>query len=110
MSRIRLTLGAAVVAAAFAISAQAQAPAPAPAAQPAPAAAPAAAPAPADTQPSSMDKVKSWSHKKWDAAKKEMSKDKAKWDVCSAAAKEQKLKRSSRAGWAFMYDCMKKPS
>ena len=107
MSRIRLTVGAAVVAAALAISAHAQ-PAPAPAAQPAPAAAPAAAPAPAAAQPSTMDKVKSWSQKKWDAAKKEMSKDKAKWDGCVAAAHDQKLKMSSKAGWAYVYDCMKK--
>jgi len=103
MSRIRLAVGAAVLAAAFVVSAQAQAPAPAPAP------APAAAPAPAST-PSTMDKVKSWSLKKWNAAKKEMSKDKAKWDACTAQAHEQKLKLSSKAGWAYVYDCMKKPS
>ncbi len=103
MSRIRLAVGAAVLAAALAVSAHAQSPAPAPA--------PAAQPAnpPAD-KPSTMDKVRSWSLKKWIAAKKEMSKDKAKWDACSAEAKAQKLKLSSKAGWAFMYDCMKKPS
>jgi hypothetical protein len=98
MSRIRLAVGAALLAAGLAISAQAQAPAPAtpaPAAQPAP------------STPSSMDKVKSWSRKKWDAAKTEMSKDKAKWDGCVAKAHEQKLKMSSKAGWAFVYDCMK---
>jgi|HubBroStandDraft_2_1064218.scaffolds.fasta_scaffold1523677_1 serine protease inhibitor ecotin len=101
MSRIRLAVGAALLAAAFAVSAQAQAPAPAPA----PAAAP--APAPADT-PSTMDKVKTWSQKKWNASKAEMSKDKAKWDGCVAAAHDQKLKMSSKAGWAYVYDCMKK--
>jgi hypothetical protein len=97
MSRIRLAVGAALLAAAFAVSAQAQAPAPAPA--------PAAAPA--DT-PSTMDKVKTWSQKKWNASKAEMSKDKAKWDGCVAAAHDQKLKMSSKAGWAYVYDCMKK--
>ncbi|HEY4918843.1 MAG TPA: hypothetical protein VII40_01935 [Xanthobacteraceae bacterium] len=99
MSRIRLAVGAALLAAAFAVSAQAQAPAPAPA--------PTAAPAPADT-PSTMDKVKTWSQKKWNASKAEMSKDKAKWDGCVAAAHDQKLKMSSKAGWAYVYDCMKK--
>jgi hypothetical protein len=97
MSRIRLAVGAALLAAAFAVSAQAQAPAPAPA--------PTAAPA--DT-PSTMDKVKTWSQKKWNASKAEMSKDKAKWDGCVAAAHDQKLKMSSKAGWAYVYDCMKK--
>ena len=96
MSRIRLAVGAALLAAAVVVSAQAQTP-------PAPAAAPAAA-----ATPSTMDKVKSWSLKKWNAAKTEMSKDKAKWDACTAQAKEQKLTR--KAGWAFVYDCMKKPS
>jgi hypothetical protein len=95
MSRIRLAVGAALLAAALVVSAQAQTPAPA------------AAPAPAAT-PSTMDKVKSWSLKKWNAAKTEMSKDKAHWDACTAQAKEQKLTR--KAGWAFVYDCMKKPS
>jgi hypothetical protein len=98
MSRIRLAIGAAILAAGLAVAAQAQAPAPAPA--------PAAQPAPAST-PSTMDKVKSWSRKKWDATKAEMSKDKAKWDGCVAKAHDQKLKMSSKAGWAYVYDCMK---
>jgi hypothetical protein len=97
MSRIRLAIGATLLAAAVAVSAQAQTPAPA--AQPAPTAHPA---------PSTMDRVESWSRKKWDASKAELSKDKAKWDGCVAAAHEQKLKMSSKAGWAFVYDCMKK--
>jgi len=91
--------GATLLAAAFVVSAQAQTPAPAPA--------PAAAPALAAT-PSTMDHVKSWSLKKWNAAKTEMSKNKAQWDACTAQAKKQKLTR--KAGWAFVYDCMKKPS
>jgi hypothetical protein len=94
MSRIRLAVGAALLAAGLAVAAQAQAPAPA--AQP------------AASTPSTMDKVKSWSRKKWDASKAEMQKDKAKWDGCVAAAHEQKLKMSSKAGWAYVYDCMKK--
>jgi len=101
MSRIRLAVGAAILAAGLAVAAQAQAPAPA-----APAPAPAAQPA--ASTPSTMDKVKSWSRKKWDASKAEMQKDKAKWDGCVAAAHEQKLKMSSKAGWAYVYDCMKK--
>ena len=100
MSRIRLAVGAAILAAGLVVSAQAQAPAqPAPAAQPTPAAQPAT--------PSKMDKVKSWTRKKWDASKAEMQKDKAKWDGCVAKAHDQKLKMSSKAGWAFVYDCMK---
>ena len=106
MSRIRLAVGAALLAAGLAVSAHAQAPA-----APAPAPAPAAQPAtPPDDKPSTMDKVKTWSAKKWNATKQEMSKDKAKWDACVAAAHEQKLKLSSKAGWAYVYDCMKKPA
>jgi hypothetical protein len=95
MLRIRLAVGAALLAAAFGVSAEAQTPAP-----PSP---PAAA-----ATPSTMDKVKSWSLRRWNAAKAEMSKNKVQWDACTAQAKEQKLKR--RAAWAFVSDCMKKPS
>jgi hypothetical protein len=95
MSRIRLAVGAAVLAAAIAVSAHAQAPAP-------------AATQPAASSPSTMDKVKTWSHKKWKATRAELVKDKAKYDGCVAAAHEQKLKMSSKAGWAYVYDCMKK--
>jgi hypothetical protein len=90
MSRIRLAVGAAVLAAAIAVSAQAQ------------------APSPSDSSPSTVDKVKTWSSKKWSATKAELSKDKTKWDGCVAAAHDQKLKLSSKAGWAYVYDCMKK--
>jgi hypothetical protein len=65
-------------------------------------------PAPAPATPSTTDKVKSWSLKKWNAAKTEMSKNKAQWDACTAQAKEQKLTR--KAGWAYVYDCMRKAS
>jgi hypothetical protein len=90
MSRIRLAVGAAVLAAAITVSAHAQAPAPA-----------------ADT-PSTMDKVKTWSYKKWRATRAEFAKDKGRYDGCVAAAHEHKLKMSSKAGWAYVYDCMKK--
>jgi hypothetical protein len=101
MSRIRLAVGAAILAAAITVSVQAQTPAPA------------AAPAPSATQPaadspSTMDKVTTWSRKKWKATRAELSKDKGKYDGCVAAAHGQKLKLSSRVGWAFVYDCMKK--
>ncbi len=83
MSRIHLTVGAAVLAAAITVSAQAQAPA----------------------QPSTTDKVKSWTQKKWNAAKREFAKDKDKWDACNKQATEQHLK--GRKSWSFVYDCMK---
>jgi hypothetical protein len=89
MSRIRLAVGAAILAAAIAASAHAQAPAP-------------------GDSPSSMDKVKTWSVKKWAATRAEFRKDKAKYDGCVAAAHEQKLRMSTKAGWAYVYDCMKK--
>jgi len=99
MSRIRLAVGAAILAAAITVSAQAQAPA-APAAP--------AATQPAANTPSTMDKVKTWSRKKWKATRAELSKDKAKYDGCVTAAHEHKLKMSKKSGWAFVYDCMKK--
>jgi serine protease inhibitor ecotin len=100
MSRIRLAVGAAILAAAISVSAHAQAPA-------APAAAPAAT-QPAANSPSRMDKVKTWSRKKWKATRAELSKDKVKYDGCVASAHDHKLKMSSKSGWSFVYDCMKK--
>ena len=81
MSRIRLAVGAAVLAAALTISAQAPA------------------------QPSTTDKVTAWTQKKWNAAKRELATDKGKWDVCNKRAAARHLK--GRASWSFIYDCMK---
>jgi len=57
-------------------------------------------------QPSTMDKVKSWTQKKWDATKAELQKDKAKWDACNQQSNDRHL--TGRASWSFIYDCMKK--
>jgi len=83
MSRIRLAIGAALLAAAITVSAQAQKPA----------------------QPSATDKVKAWTQKKWNTAKREFAKDKGKWDACNKRAAEQHL--TGRKSWSFLYDCMK---
>ena len=89
MSRTRLIVGTAILAAALAASAQAQAPAAKP-----------------DTaQPSTIDKVKGWTQKQWNATKAELQKDKAKWDSCNKRATAQHL--SGRKSWSFIYDCMK---
>jgi hypothetical protein len=81
MSRIRLAVGGAILAAAITVSAQAPA------------------------QPSTTDKVKSWTQKKWNAAKHEYAKDKVKWDACNKRATERHL--TGRKSWSFVYDCMK---
>jgi hypothetical protein len=82
MSRIRLSIGAAVLAAALAVSAQAQ-----------------------TAEPSTTNKVKTWTQKKWNAAKVEWRKDKAKWESCNQQATDHHL--SGRKSWSFVYDCMK---
>ena len=86
MSRIRRALGAAALAAMLAAPVAAQTP-------------------PASSSPSTVDKVKSWSEKKWDAAKAEFKKDKAKWDACNQRVAGEHLK--GRASWSYVYDCMK---
>jgi hypothetical protein len=89
MRRFRLAVGSALLAAALVVSAQAQAPAPKSGA----------------TEPTTTTKVQNWSRSKWNAAKREWVKDKAKWDVCNQRATEQHL--SGRKSWSFIYDCMK---
>jgi hypothetical protein len=88
MRRTRLVIASAVLAAALAVSAQAQ-----------------TSPPKSGTEPSTVDKVKTWSDKQWNAAKKEWQKDKAKWDVCNQRATAQHL--TGRKSWSFIYDCMK---
>lgn len=62
--------------------------------------------APAAMEPSTVTKVENWTEKQWNAAKRKLSKDKAKWTACNKEAKEQKL--SGRKSWSFLYDCMTK--
>jgi hypothetical protein len=88
MRRTRLVIASAVLAVALAASAQAQTSTPK-----------------SGAEPSTADKVKTWSNKRWNAAKLEWQKDKAKWDVCNQRATAQKL--SGRKSWSFIYDCMK---
>ena len=83
MSQIRVAIGAALIVATLAVSAQAQ----------------------SSNAPSTADKVKHWSLRKWNAAKAEWQKDKGKWDTCNARSNEQHLK--GRKSWSFIYDCMK---
>lgn len=85
MPRIRLAVAAAVLAAVLALPAQAQ--------------------SPSTAQPSTTDKVKSWTLKQWNAAKREWQKDKVKWDGCNKQATDRHL--SGRKSWSFVYDCMK---
>jgi hypothetical protein len=83
MSQIRVAIGAALIAATLAVSAQAQ----------------------TNNAPSTTDKVKQWSQKKWNAAKVELQKNKEKWNTCNAKSTEQHL--TGRKSWSFIYDCMK---
>ena len=55
--------------------------------------------------PSTTEQVKTWSLKKWNEVKAEISKDKAKWSSCRQHSKDKKL--TGRASWSFLYDCMK---
>jgi hypothetical protein len=55
--------------------------------------------------PSTIEQVKTWSQKKWNQARSEFAKDKAKWTSCRQQSKDKKLK--GRASWSFLYDCMK---
>jgi len=49
--------------------------------------------------------VKTWTRKKWNAAKAGYAKNTAKWADCRKKADAKKL--SGRANWSFLYDCMK---
>ena len=55
--------------------------------------------------PSTTEQIKTWSQKKWNQARIEFAKDKAKWSSCRQQSKDKKL--SGRASWSFLYDCMK---
>jgi hypothetical protein len=55
--------------------------------------------------PSTAEQVKTWSQKKWNQARAEFAKDKAKWASCRQQSADKKLK--GRASWSFLYDCMK---
>ena len=55
--------------------------------------------------PSTVDQVKTWSLKKWNQARTEFAKDKAKWATCRQQGNDKKL--TGRASWSFLYDCMK---
>ena len=49
--------------------------------------------------------VKTWTRKKWNAAKVEYAKQTTKWADCRKKADAKKL--TGRANWSFLYDCMK---
>ena len=55
--------------------------------------------------PSTTDQVKNWTLKKWNEARAEFVKDKAKWADCRRQNRDKKLR--GRASWSFLYDCMK---
>ena len=55
--------------------------------------------------PSTAEQVKTWSQKKWNQARIEFAKDKAKWSASRQQSKDKKLR--GRASWSFLYDCMK---
>jgi len=97
MSHIRLCLTAIVLAAVASSSVVAQTPGPQP--EPAPAAS-----APDSSKPSTATQVETWTRKKWEAAKREWAKDKAKWADCRKQSSEQNLK--GRKSWSFLYTCM----
>ena len=66
-------------------------------------------PAPAEksepTLSQTTNDVKTWTRKKWNAAKVEYAKQTTKWADCRKKADAKKL--SGRANWSFLYDCMK---
>jgi len=66
-------------------------------------------PAPAEksepTLSQTTEDVKTWSRKKWNAAKTEYAKQTTKWADCRKKADARKL--TGRANWSFLYDCMK---
>jgi len=87
-------IGAIVLCCAVAATgAQAQTPKPAPAAKSEP------------TLSQTTEDVKTWSRKKWNAAKVEYAKQTTKWADCRKKADARKL--TGRANWSFLYDCMK---
>ena len=55
--------------------------------------------------PSTTEQIKTWSQKKWNQARIEFAKDKAKWSSCRQQSKNKNLR--GRASWSFLYDCMK---
>lgn len=62
------------------------------------------------TRPSSssstVDEVKTWTRKQYNAARAEWMKDERRWAGCRARARTQKL--HGRANWSFLYTCMKR--
>jgi hypothetical protein len=62
-------------------------------------------PVQAQESPSTTDKVKTWTVKKWNQARAEFVKDEAKWADCRKQGQNKKLK--GKASWSFLYDCMK---
>jgi hypothetical protein len=99
MRRIRFCLTAIAVAAVLSSGAIAQTSVPPPATKTAPAAA-----APNLSEPSTATQVEKWTAKQWEAAKKELAKDKEKWADCREQSRQQKLEGRKR--WSFLYKCM----
>jgi hypothetical protein len=63
-----------------------------------------AAAAPASKSSSTVEDVKTWSVKKWNAAEREWAKDKKKWADCRKQSSDKKL--SGKDSWSFLYGCM----
>ena len=87
MPRLRLVLGAALLATAVAGPSQAQ------------------APKSGTAEPSTTTRIETWTRAKWNAVKRELSRDKVKWDTCNERAAAQNL--SGRKNWSYIYDCVK---
>ena len=51
-----------------------------------------------------VEDVKNWTSKQWNAATREWAKDKQKWADCRKQSKEKKL--SGKDSWSFLYSCM----
>jgi hypothetical protein len=58
------------------------------------------------SESSTTTQVKDWTAKTWNAAKRKLSQDKAKWNICNQGATDQRL--SGRKSWSYLYDCMTK--
>jgi hypothetical protein len=56
-------------------------------------------------EPSTTDKVKTWTRAEWNKSKAEFAKDKDKWASCRKEGRDKKLR--GKASWSFLYDCMK---
>lgn len=56
-------------------------------------------------EPSTTEKVKTWTKAEWNKARAEFAKDKIKWTSCRKQSRDMNLKGSK--SWSYLYDCMK---